>query len=192
MEIPSGSEGIKKINWRQFGKHWVVVFVLAILAALIIWSMLRFSPWLRNWQERRLAAKIQRQLEKPYREDKYGGKTPEETYDMFIAALEKNDITLASKYFVLGKQEQWKKTLEEYKVRDLIKDFIDELKSTKNKWKKVNSTDDKTITFQYEVLIENNSVANFNGQKVNIPAGNYTNDSVFTRYPSGVWKISVL
>ncbi len=33
--------------------------------------------------------------------DTYGGKTPEETLGMFIDALKKGDVELASKYFVL-------------------------------------------------------------------------------------------
>lgn len=42
-------------------------------------------------------------------EDTYGGKTPEKTLQMFIAALKKEDIDLASKYFMLntvGKVDQ--------------------------------------------------------------------------------------
>lgn len=107
----SGSEGVKKINWRQFGKHWIVVFILAVLAAFVIWGMLKAGPWLRQWQERRAARSLQNELEKLYRDDKYGGKTPEETFDMFIAALEKGDVELASKYFVIEKQESWKQSL---------------------------------------------------------------------------------
>src|SRR3989344_3905403 len=33
--------------------------------------------------------------------DTYGGKTPKETLDLFVAALKKGDIELASKYFLL-------------------------------------------------------------------------------------------
>ena len=59
--------------------------------------------------------------EKAMREDTYGGKTPQETLDMFVAALRAGDVELASKYFMLnasGKvDEKWinglKKTKEE-------------------------------------------------------------------------------
>jgi len=50
--------------------------------------------------------------EQRYKNDKYGGKTPEETYAMFLEALKKKDIELASKYFTLDKQEQYKKALQ--------------------------------------------------------------------------------
>jgi hypothetical protein len=122
MEIPSGPEGVKKINWRQFGRHWIVVFILAILAAFVIWGMLNVSPWLKKLQDWRAARALQSEIEKLYRNDKYGGKTPEETFDMFIAALEKGDIELASKYFVIEKQESWKQSLTAIKSQPAVYD----------------------------------------------------------------------
>ncbi len=128
--LPDSSPGgIKQINWRQFGKHWIVVFILAIVAAFVIWGMLNAGPWLRKWQDWREARALQSEIEKLYRNDKYGGKTPEETFDMFIAALEKGDVELASKYFVIEKQMVWMKTLATYKSQALLDNFIKELKS---------------------------------------------------------------
>jgi hypothetical protein len=118
----SGSGGTKQINWRQFGKHWIVVFILAILAAFVIWGMLNSGPWLRRLQDWRAARALQSEVEKVYRNDKYGGKTPEETFDMFIAALEKGDVELASKYFVIEKQESWRQSLATIKSQSAIYD----------------------------------------------------------------------
>ena len=56
----------------------------------------------------------QAQYDKAMREDTYGGKTPQETLNMFIDALKKGDIELASKYFALDENlgvEKWKKFL---------------------------------------------------------------------------------
>ena len=38
--------------------------------------------------------------------DTYGGKTPQETLDMFISAVEKGDYELASKYFCGGEADR--------------------------------------------------------------------------------------
>jgi hypothetical protein len=38
--------------------------------------------------------------------DTYGGKTPEETWDLYIVALKAGDIDLASKYFRVDKQAE--------------------------------------------------------------------------------------
>lgn len=53
-----------------------------------------------------------KQLERKYKEDQYGGATPEETLKLFVEALEKKDFELASKYYVPEKQEGFLKKLE--------------------------------------------------------------------------------
>ena len=45
-------------------------------------------------------------LKRAYETDIYGGETPDETLALFIEALKKGDIDLASKYFVVEKQEE--------------------------------------------------------------------------------------
>ncbi len=197
MENPSGSEGIKKINWRQFGKHWIVVFILAIVAAFVIWGMLNASPWLKKLQNWRAARALQSQLQELYRNDKYGGKTPEETFDMFIAALEKGDVELASKYFVLEKQESWLKTLEEYKSKALLSNLTAELENNKNNWK-LNNTSDETAAFTYNYVVktpfvEELPLGNGQTQKLTHPAGEFSAEIIFNKNKfSNIWKISVL
>ncbi len=59
--------------------------------------------------------------------DTVGGKTPRETLDMFISAVEAGDYELASKYFVVEKQGEWKKDLSTVKN---INEFLKVIKST--------------------------------------------------------------
>lgn len=58
----------------------------------------------------------QANYEKAMKEDTYGGKTPEETLQMFIDALKKGDVELASKYFILREDgiadPKWKEGLK--------------------------------------------------------------------------------
>ena len=72
-------------------------------------------------------------FEATMRADTYGGKTPEETLAMFVDALKKGDIDLASKYFMLDTNTQSpdyltrnsiKKVLEEKENRDGLQEFI--------------------------------------------------------------------
>lgn len=67
----------------------------------------------RRMHERTLA-EIARQ-EELERNDPYGGATPEETFALFLDALRAGDTDLASKYFVLEKQEEWRENLEKVK-----------------------------------------------------------------------------
>src|SRR3990167_4021988 len=61
-------------------------------------------------------------VEKAYVEamtaDTYGGKTPQETLDLFVDALKKGDVELASKYFALNDNEnsEFYLTRREYEV----------------------------------------------------------------------------
>lgn len=177
-----------KIWWR----HWSVVFILAVLAAFVIWALIKAGPWLRDWQGRRTADALRKQAEEQLRNDEYGGKTPEETFDMFIAALEKGDVELASKYFVVQKQEQWRKTIQEYKNRQLITDFVSELKKEKNNWERLKSEDLNTVEFSYSFNLGQDTYADFRGQKVLVKAGEHNNTVMFQKYPNGIWKINVL
>lgn len=64
-------------------------------------------------------------------EDVYGGKTPQETLNMFIEALKKEDVDLASKYFLLNSvgqvDQKWvdglNKTKEAGKLSDIAKEL---------------------------------------------------------------------
>lgn len=79
---------------------------IAIVAgsATIAYMAVFFSPEAR--QERAMADLLER-----YANDTYGGETPEETLSLFIKALETGDVELASKYFVVEKQEEMKEEL---------------------------------------------------------------------------------
>src|SRR3989344_448968 len=112
---------------------WKGVIVLLIIAALVTWGLLNLSKIMNAVQGKYTTWKTQRQiaaLERPYKNDKIGGQTTEETFDMFIEALKKEDIELASKYFVLQKQDEWEKTLGEYKKNNLLANFVLELENT--------------------------------------------------------------
>lgn len=82
------------------------VFVGLILLILVWWvGSAAYSGWMGyKWQKQTDA--FQDALSKPYREDTYGGKTPEETWVMFLEALKKGDVELASKYVVVEKREK--------------------------------------------------------------------------------------
>ena len=83
----------------------------------------------RSYKWRKSVERFQNALEKPYREDVYGGKTPEETWAMFLDALKKGDIDLASKYYDVEHQGKAKEWLEGLKKNDEINGWIKDLKT---------------------------------------------------------------
>jgi len=75
--------------------------------------------------------KILRESEDIYRNDWIGGKTPQETLNMFISALEANDVALATSYFMpddAGSREKWRKVLQGAYDRGSFSSAIDDFK----------------------------------------------------------------
>ncbi len=61
--------------------------------------------------------------------DTYGGTTPEETLQLFVDALDDEDIELASKYFVLDQREQWAEGLKNIQREEKIDEIINTIKN---------------------------------------------------------------
>lgn len=108
-------------------KWTVIVIAAAYLAfvayrALILYRQTKQEPFVaRDFDEVALELKgdpekmerYSKQLAEAYKNDAYGGDTPEETLNLFIAALKAGDTDLAAKYFLLEKQGEMG---EEFKI----------------------------------------------------------------------------
>ena len=101
-----------------------------VLAAVVVATTGGYFVWSKYFKY---------DLEKVYQEeeqkyiaamtaDTYGGKTPQETLDMFVDALRKEDIELASKYFMLDTDSGSKNYLSHDGDRALL-----ELAKTENR-----------------------------------------------------------
>jgi len=81
-----------------------------------------------------------------YRKDTYGGKTPQETLNLFVEALKQNDISLAAKYFMpddTGNRKKWEDALLNANKNELLK-AIDLVTRAKPK----NTIGDKIAVFE--------------------------------------------
>ncbi|OGM98989.1 MAG: hypothetical protein A2915_03440 [Candidatus Yanofskybacteria bacterium RIFCSPLOWO2_01_FULL_41_34] len=180
-------------------KSWYGVLFLVLLAGGVLWFVLNGMPYVNNLRANWEAKRLQAQWEKPYREDKYGGKTPEETYDMFLDALRKGDTTLASKYFVVGKQDNWLKTFQEYQSQNLLVNLIGELEQNRKFWTPQNRNDEE-VRYTYSYTRETPSttelpVSGGKTQKITLPAGRFNAETIFSKNTMTniwIWKISQL
>jgi type II secretory pathway pseudopilin PulG len=162
-------------NMRTKKKVWVVVVAVIILILLIggwfVWQNY-FSPdaqYQRKISEgQRLYNQAVSEYQRELKEDIYGGKTPEETIAMFVDALKKGDVELASKYFFVdasGDRSEWINGLEKAKVDGRLDSMVAELDNVK----RISiSSDlgvadlgvlDKDGNIIHEVLLKLNSVA---------------------------------
>jgi hypothetical protein len=132
----------KQSSFKFILEYWKFVigflFIMGLaLGAYYAWQKY-YSPEAKSdqaeqqkWEK---AQKAINALEKTLRQDTYGGKTPEETLKMFIDALKKDDIELASKYFMLNTnanspdyltRREWKEALQKTKEAGKLQEAAD-------------------------------------------------------------------
>lgn len=172
-----------KINssktWKKWGVFSLAVIVCAVL--FIVWA-LWLSPEAKQFhadqKNYELAMNAISTYETAMKNDTYGGKTPQETLDLFIGALEKEDLDLASKYFILeesGEQnKEWNSSLYEAKKKNETDILIKYLLVAEPNLEDVISDSD----YKFISLDENKDIVLYI-------------DLEFNKY-SGVWKIESL
>lgn len=100
--------------------------------------------------------------------DTYGGATPQETLQLYIAAVEKGDFDLASKYLITDEQNGEINDLNSLKAKNNLPRFLRILKNAQPNTQIIDesfSMKSKTIEGPYYFV-------------------------TFVLYPNGVWKIS--
>lgn len=89
----------------NISKVWFGVGVIIVII-LCFW-VADFSPKIyQRWSQQRYVNKLET-LKTEYKNDQYGGATPEETLKLFIKAFQTGDLELASKYFIPEKREEY-------------------------------------------------------------------------------------
>ena len=187
MNGDGGKNFFNRGNFKIGLRHWTGTLIVAIVAGFVIFGLLRGQEFLASFLVGRETSKIQREFEKPYREDRYGGKTPEETFDLFLEALRKEDIDLASKYFELEKQERLEKSFEELKKSSAYNELLAEMEYARRNSRKV--SENETVKFIYKVKVEESRLINLpDGSTDIILPGEYGAELVFQNI-FGRWKI---
>src|SRR3989344_5515424 len=122
----------------QKRKYWK--FVLGLIAVIVgvfvlanvgLWLWQKYDLWQGQKRVQQMAEGLKRIEQEDYARamaDTYGGKTPQETLQMYIDAVEKGDYELASKYFIGDKQEEELKSSNEMS-EERIKKYINILKN---------------------------------------------------------------
>ncbi|MBU4348466.1 hypothetical protein KJ671_03155 [Patescibacteria group bacterium] len=115
MEIQNNNTNSEKIVGKSYIKHILTLLVMIIVVGGGYWSWNNYlSPLAKiNAEEKQRIEAYDKYLD-IFRNDTYGGQTPQETLDLFVEALEKGDMELASKYFMQdddGSVDEWRKGL---------------------------------------------------------------------------------
>ena len=126
------------LNMNLFKK--ILKIILAVIVGIFIldvglWAGSRMMKGYLMWKGERLVSQFKADSERPLREDVYGGKTPEETFDMYLAALKKGDLELASKYFVVERQGEHLDRLNKRSSDGNLSLYIQNLQQMRDHWK---------------------------------------------------------
>jgi len=92
--------------FKKIGKMVRWIFVVVVVSMTIISAFGYLGPRIYTYILEKRGEYYDRKRVEFYTNDTDGGKTPEETFDMFLDALKKGDIERASKYYELGVQER--------------------------------------------------------------------------------------
>jgi len=114
----------------------MVLMVITGLTGSYVWQKY-FSPETKENQRLEEQYKKYQEFETGYKkamaEDIYGGKTPQETLDLFVAALEQGNLELASKYFMLNSVGQrdgkWLIRIESWRSGGYLATAINDIKT---------------------------------------------------------------
>lgn len=97
-----------------------IVIVVAVILFVGVTLLGIYWPEIRDYKYNLKAEMFQKLIDAEKKRindlekaDTFGGKTPEETFDMFLTALKKNDAELASKYYDVRVQEEALKNLKD-------------------------------------------------------------------------------
>ncbi len=132
--------------WKGFLKFLGVALGIVLLG---VGALFGLQYWQYRTSDEYRAIQDLKDLERQYAEDPYGGDTPEETLRLFIDALKAGDMELASKYFVLDKQEQWKNDLLIIQEKGLVDEMVRDLERLGNKYPLVEGNDNRFIFEAY-------------------------------------------
>jgi len=105
----------------------VLISIVVLSAGALLWWQRYNDP---SRAQQAALEEYQQQVEEAYRNDTYGGSTPEETLHLFVEALKKEDIELASKYFALDdilSREKWVGYLEGVKKQGLLAQMANDI-----------------------------------------------------------------
>jgi len=172
MENQNQNNQINEIN-KPKSKFWKFTLIfLGIVIGILVLYVAGLWGWRKyEWNQSIKRGEIaEENLKKLMREDyeqamadTYGGKTPQETLQMYIDAVEKGDYELASKYFIGDKQEKELNSLQNSK-RENIGNVLNLLKQSLKSQGSFSAEKDRYVISR-PLLVD------------------------FKKYPNNIWKI---
>ena len=140
--------------------------------------------------------KFNKAVEEMFKADVDGGKTPEETFNLFVTALKNENVDLAVKYIVLDaeRRQRYYDEFNEMKQEGKLKEYIENWP----KWEDWSQTKDNYTDWEsraeawYSATINEPMIVYdpFIGEETEIEPGEYLQqDIIFIKNQNNIWKI---
>ena len=171
----------------------IIIGILGALAlailALVIYSLA--LPYYQSWKMGQNYREFEKSMYDYWKKDIYGGKTPQETYEMYINALKNGDLEKASKYYWWEKQVPQEKKLAQLKQDNKLEEYIAGLPkwtemSEEEHWDKdVKRYGWKWVRKESKIFIDP-----IDGEKIILPPGEGESEITFQlNKHANIWKI---
>ncbi|TSC95172.1 MAG: hypothetical protein CEN87_184 [Parcubacteria group bacterium Licking1014_1] len=172
---------------------------IVILAVLVFYAGAEAGFQTKHWLDFRKADKeaqnFNESVLKIFQEDIYGGKTPEETFNLFVIALKNEDVDLAIKYIVLDierRQNYWNE-FNAMKQKGELKAYAEAFP----KWEEFEQKKDDYNDWEKRAMVEYGQIINksikvydpYLKKETIIPPGNYGRSIILIKNINNIWKI---
>ncbi len=177
-----------------------ILFIVVLIITSPLWLAYLFvqgSNWFLNY----LLISQQRSYLEELKNDRYGGKTPEETLDLFLEALKKNDPKLAARYYYLEFRYKRKKSFEKVLSEEgSLKSTYDNVLEVKTKGNKTCRYSDMFKTdiciFSYTRILKEDTIFKAEGREdiaIKLPKGYEQKISIMLiKNPyNNIWKLGM-
>ena len=175
MEIQENNQTTqspKRKYWKFVIGFFGIIIGVFILYTAGFWAVYYYKQWQGQKAVQKLAEALKQAEQEDYERamaDTYGGKTPQETLQMYIDAVEKGNYELASKYFIGDKQKKELNKLNNTNENEKDLGIYLEFVKTAKPWR--SSLEDKNFVME---------------AKTNLGSSIFIR---FIKYPNGIWKI---
>ncbi len=200
-EDVSRSEDVSKeslLSPVQKKSYWkFVLSFLAIIVALFVGYPILKTSYNNYFAQKGFDAYFSAEQDylSALKNDKYGGKTPQETYFMYLDALKKGDISLASKYYIgIEGPPRAYKWLTRLQSKGWLEEYVSELPTDWSKMKEREYWDKDAKEFSFDYVAKTERItyefADDTGASSTWPAGKYTGSIIFQfSKPAQIWKL---
>lgn len=170
----------------------IILLILGTFILVILFTLgyLFLQPYYQIWKIASQHEKLKKELIEYFKKDIHGGRTPKETYNLYLATLKKGNLEEASQYYWWTTQEKEKERLKRLKQENKLQEYIESFPEWEEMEEEEGDEEERRYSYKY-IQKENEIIYDILlKQERTIPAGEYKGSITFrlNKY-ANIWKI---